>query len=64
MVSILILEKIFNTKPQMVDSKSDAIGWKIFPLQLQKTCQLNLNNGDYSETKLPRGLMRVKWILC
>ena len=51
-------KNIFNSKPPYTWStpKAMLLNGKFFLYNSKKTCQLNLENGDYSETKLPRGL--------
>ena len=47
---------IFNTKPPFKWStpKAMLLDGKFFLYNSKKTCQLNIENGEYSETKLPR----------
>ena len=49
---------IFNTKPPFKWStpKAMLLDGKFFLYNSKKICQLNLENGEYSETKLPRKL--------
>lgn len=49
-------KNIFNTKPPFKWStpKAMLLDGKFFLYNSKKTCQLNLENGEYSETKLPR----------
>ena len=49
----------------MVDSKSDAIGWEILPLQLQKPANLILIMVIILKLKTSKRIgCGVKWILC
>ena len=51
-------KNIFNTKPPFKWStpKAMLLDSKFFLYNSKKTCQLNLENGEYTETKLPRKL--------